>query len=158
MDKVNGKLIVYFEKTFWVRIFEYIENDQLSVAKVIFGAEVKDYEVQKLIQKGYLSLKFSPSVDEVVKVGRKNPKRMQREVKKQMQSTDIGTKSQQELKIQHEQNKQEHKVKNVKEKKLNNCECLNLNKERKKKSIRGINVSLLFFLIVICLLKIIKYE
>lgn len=158
MDKVNGKLIVYFEKTFWVRIFEYIENDQLSVAKVIFGAEVKDYEVQKLIQKGYLSLKFSPSVDEVVKVGRKNPKRMQREVKKQMQSTDIGTKSQQALKIQHEQNKQEHKVKNVKEKKLNNCECLNLNKERKKKSIRGINVSLLFFLIVIFLLKIIKYE
>ena len=158
MDKVNGKLIVYFEKTFWVRIFEYIENDQLSVAKVIFGAEVKDYEVQKLIQKGYLSLKFSPSVDEVVKVGRKNPKRMQREVKKQMQSTDIGTKSQQALKIQHEQNKREHKVKNVKEKKLNNCECLNLNKERKKKSIRGINVSLLFFLIVIFLLKIIKYE
>ena len=158
MDKVNGKLIVYFEKPFWVGRFEYIENDQLSVAKVIFGAEVKDYEVQKLIQKGYLSLKFSPSVDEVVKVGRKNPKRMQREVKKQMQSTDIGTKSQQALKIQHEQNKQEHKVKNVKEKKLNNCECLNLNKERKKKSIRGINVSLLFFLIVICLLKIIKYE
>lgn len=111
MDKVSGKLIVYFEKTFWVGVFEYIKNDQLSVAKVIFGAEVKDYEVQKLIQKGYLSLKFSPSVDEVVKVGRKNPKRMQREVKKQMQSTDIGTKSQQALKLQHEPTKQEHKVK-----------------------------------------------
>ena len=47
MDKVNGKLTVYFEEPFWVGIFERIEDGKLSVAKVTFGEEPKDYEVQE---------------------------------------------------------------------------------------------------------------
>lgn len=137
MDKVSGKLIVYFEKPFWVGIFEYIENDQLSVAKVIFGAEPKDYEVQKLIQKGYFSLKFSPSVDEVIKEVRKNPKRMQREVKKQMQSIEIGTKSQQALKLQHQQNKQEQKVKKRERKEAEQLRMFELKQRKKKEKHKG---------------------
>jgi len=35
------------------------------VAKVTFGAEPKDYEVQEYVQKYYFSLKFSPAVDTV---------------------------------------------------------------------------------------------
>lgn len=30
MDKVIEKLTVYFEEPFWVGIFEYIEDDELS--------------------------------------------------------------------------------------------------------------------------------
>lgn len=67
MDKVNGKLTVFFEEPFWVGIFERIEDGKLSVAKVTFGAEPKDYEVQEYIQKCYFSLKFSPVVENVVK-------------------------------------------------------------------------------------------
>lgn len=66
MDKVN-KLTVFFEEPFWVGIFERIENGKLSVAKVTFGAEPKDCEVQEYIQKWYFSLKFSPVVETVVK-------------------------------------------------------------------------------------------
>ena len=47
MDKVNGRLTVYFEEPFWVGIFEHIEDGKLSVAKVTFGVETKDYEVQE---------------------------------------------------------------------------------------------------------------
>ena len=83
MDKVNGKLTVFFEEPFWVGIFERIEDGKLSVAKVTFGAEPKDYEVQEYIQKCYFSLKFSPVVETVVKDIKRNPKRMQREAKKQ---------------------------------------------------------------------------
>ena len=57
MDKVNGKLTVFFEEPFWVGIFERI--DKLSVAKVTFGAEPKDYEVQEYIQKCYFSLNWN---------------------------------------------------------------------------------------------------
>ena len=39
-----GKLTVYFEEPFWVGIFEHIEDGKLSVAKVTFGVEPKDYE------------------------------------------------------------------------------------------------------------------
>ena len=83
MDKVNGKLTVFFEEPFWVGIFERIEDGKLSAAKVTFGAELKDCEVQEYIQKWYFSLKFSPVVETVVKDIKRNPKRMQREAKKQ---------------------------------------------------------------------------
>ena len=83
MDKASGKLTVYFEEPFWVGVFERIEDGKLSVAKVTFGAEPKDYEVQEYIQKYYFSLKFSPAVETVVKDIKRNPKRMQRVAKKQ---------------------------------------------------------------------------
>ena len=83
MDKVNGKLTIFFEEPFWVGIFERIEDGKLSAAKVTFGAEPKDCEVQEYIQKWYFSLKFSPVVETVVKDIKRNPKRMQREAKKQ---------------------------------------------------------------------------
>ena len=67
MDKVNGKLTIFFEEPFWVGIFERIEDGKLSAAKVTFGAEPKDCEVQEYIQKWYFSLKFSPVVETVVK-------------------------------------------------------------------------------------------
>ena len=47
MNKVSGKLTVYFEEPFWVGVFERIEDDKLSVTKVTFGVEPKDYEVQE---------------------------------------------------------------------------------------------------------------
>ena len=131
MDKVNGKLTVYFEEPFWVGVFERIEDGKLSVAKVTFGAEPKDYEVQEYIQKYYFSLKFSPAVDTVVKDIKRNPKRMQREAKKQMQETVVGTKSQQALKLQQEQNKQERKEKRRKRKEAEEQRMFEL-KQRKK--------------------------
>lgn len=33
MDKVSGKLTIFFEEPFWVGVFERIENGKLSVAK-----------------------------------------------------------------------------------------------------------------------------
>ena len=53
MDKVSGKLTVDFEDPFWVGVFERIENGKLSVAKVTFGTEPKDYEVQEYITRYY---------------------------------------------------------------------------------------------------------
>ena len=45
MDKVIGKLTVFFEDPFWVGVFERIENGRLSAAKVTFGAEPKEPEL-----------------------------------------------------------------------------------------------------------------
>ena len=132
MDKVNGKLTVFFEEPFWVGIFERIEDGKLSAAKVTFGAEPKDYEVQEYIQKCYFSLKFSPVVETVVKDIKRNPKRMQREAKKQMLEIGIGTKSQQALKLQQEQNKQERKEKSRKKKEAEEQRMFEL-KQRKKR-------------------------
>ena len=137
MDKVSGKLTVYFEEPFWVGVFERIEDGKLSVAKVTFGAEPKDYEVHEYIQNYYSSLKFSPAVDTVVKDIRRNPKRMQREAKKQMQETGIGTKSQQALKLQQEQNKQERKVRSRKKREADELRMFELKQQKKREKHKG---------------------
>ena len=137
MDKASGKLTVYFEEPFWVGVFERIEDGKLFVAKVTFGAEPKDYEVQEYIQKYYFSLKFSPTVDTVVKDIKRNPKRMQREAKKQMQETGIGTKSQQALKLQQEQNKQERKVRSREKKEADELRMFELKQQKKREKHRG---------------------
>ena len=137
MDKVNGKLTVYFEEPFWVGVFECIENGRLTVAKVTFGAEPKDYEIQEYIQRYYFSLKFSPAVDTVVKETKRNPKRIQREAKKQMQETGIGTKSQQALKLQQEQNKQEHKVRSREKREEDQLRMFELKQQKKREKHKG---------------------
>ena len=137
MDKVSGKLTVYFEEPFWVGIFERIEDGKLSVAKVTFGAEPKDYEVQEYVQKYYFSLKFSPTVDTVVKDIKRNPKRIQRETKKQMQEIGIGTKSQQALKLQQEQNKQERKVRSQEKKEAEKLRMFELKQQKKREKHKG---------------------
>ena len=137
MDKVSGKLTVYFEEPFWVGIFERIEDGKLAVSKVTFGAEPKDYEVQEYIQKYYFGLKFSQAVDIVVKDIRRNPKRMQRDAKKQMLETGVGTKLQQALKLQQEQNRQERKVRSRKKKEADELRMFELKQQKKREKHKG---------------------
>ncbi len=110
MDKVSGRLHVFFAEPFWVGIFERVSDGKLSVCKITFGAEPKDYEVQEFVLKNYYNLRFSPSVvAEKESKERINPKRLQREVRKQVSNIGIGTKSQLALKLQQEQGKSERK-------------------------------------------------
>lgn len=126
------KLTVFFEEPFWVGVFERMENGQLSVAKVTFGAEPKDAEVYEFILKHYVHLLFSPTVTAGVKEDTKNPKRRQRDIKKQLQHTGIGTKSQQALKMQQEQSNQERKAQR-RERKQSDAERLFALKQQKKR-------------------------
>ena len=105
MNESSSKLTVYFDDPFWVGVFERIEDRKLSVCKVTFGAEPKDYEVWAFVLKNYSRLKFSPSVNVTVKKGISNPKRIQREVRKQAALPGVGTKAQQALQLQREENK-----------------------------------------------------
>ena len=104
MGSDYGKLTVFFEDPFWVGIFERIESGKLSVCRVVFGSEPKDYEVWEYLLKNYSRLRFSPSVETVVKKESVNPKRLQRQIRKETAATGIGTKSQQALQMQREEN------------------------------------------------------
>ena len=137
MDRVSDRLTVFFEDPFWVGIFERIENRKLSVAKVTFGAEPKDYEVLEFINRNYYHLQFSPAVETIVKDTKKNPKRAHRDAKKQTLETGIGTKSQQALKLQQEQNKQERKVRSREQRDTENQRLFELKLMKKKQKHRG---------------------
>lgn len=118
-------------------IFERIENEKLSVAKMTFGAEPKDYEVQELINLNYYRLSFSPTIETIVKDIRKNPKRAQRDARKQTLKTGIGTKSQQALKLQQEQNKLERKVRSRKQKEAEKQRLYELKQMKKREKHKG---------------------
>ena len=137
MDKVVGKLTVYFENPFWVGIFERIDAGKLSVSKFTFGAEPKDYEIQEFVSKNYYNLKFSPSVDVTVKQDVVNPKRRQREARRQSQVLGIGTKSQQALQLQREENKLERKVISREMKEAEKRRQFELKQQKRKKKHRG---------------------
>lgn len=137
MDKTKGTLTVFFQEPFYVGIFERISQGKLSVCKITFGAEPKDYQVYDFILKNYDKLRFSPAVEAVVKETRKNPKRMQREVKKQTQAIGVGTKSQQALKLQQEQMKTERKQIGKERKEAEKQRMFELKKKKRKEKHRG---------------------
>lgn len=129
---METKLTVFFDDPFWGGVFERIDDGKLSVCKVTFGAEPKDYEVWEYILRHYYELRFSPAVEAGRRQRADNPKRRQREAGKQMERSGVGTKSQQALQMQLEQNKQERKVKS-REQKLAEAERQFALKQKKKR-------------------------
>lgn len=137
MDKVSVKLTVFFEEPFWVGIFERISGDKLSACKITFGAEPKDYEIYEFVQKNCYRLRFSPAVEADVKDVGRNPKRVQREVQKQVKNTGVGTKSQQALKLQQEQLKTERRIMSREQREAEKQRQFELKQQKRKEKHRG---------------------
>ena len=132
------KLQVFFEGQFWVGIFECLYDGKLSVCKVTFGPEPKDHEVQEFILKNYNNFRFSPAVESEVVVKEKiNPKRLQRNIKRQVQNIEIGTKSQQALKLLQEENKFRRKALTREQKEEEKEFQFGLKQQKRKEKHRG---------------------
>ena len=137
MGKVCLVLTVFFEEPFWVGVFEKTENGKLSVSKIIFGAEPRDNEVFEYFQKHYKELRFSPAVATVVSKTVSNPKRMQREARRQTSASGIGTRSQQAIKLQQEQNKLIRKTKSREQKEAEKERQFELRQLKKNEKHKG---------------------
>lgn len=137
MSEVTGKLTVFFDEPFWAGVFEIIEDGKLSAVKVTFGAEPKDCEVFEFVLKHYHGLQFSNAVTAETKKNPVNPKRIQRDVKRQLKKTGIGTKSQQALKLQHEQNKHERKVKSREQKQAETERMFEIKQKKRRERHKG---------------------
>lgn len=131
-------LTVLFEPPFWIGLYERTDGDKYEVCKITFGAEPKDYEVYDFLLNNWHRLRFSPpvTVDETIE-RRINPKRMQREINKQLQVREIGTKAQNALKLQHEQLKSERKIRTREEKALEKERQFTLRQKKKKAKHKG---------------------
>lgn len=134
---MEARLTVFFDEPFWVGVFERIEAGRLCVCKVTFGAEPKDYEVWAFVLEHYCELDFSPAVETGVRRTADNPKRRQRDARKQLEHTGVGTKSQQALQLQLEQNKQERKSKSREQKQAEAERQFALRQQKKKEKHRG---------------------
>ena len=72
---MKTSLAIFFEDSFWVGVFERIEDGKLSVCKVTFGAEPKDYEVLEYVLQHHYELAFSPAVETEMKQAKKKEKK-----------------------------------------------------------------------------------
>lgn len=137
MDKISAAFVILFENPFWVGIAERTVNKRLTVSKVTFGPEPKDYEVYEFLLKNYYRLRFSPEVKADAGEKRINPKRMLKKASKEVNTTGIGTKSQQALQLQREQLKVERKSFSKEKKAEEERRQYELKRQKKKEKHRG---------------------
>ena len=131
MQDASLTLTLFHDGQFYVGIFERREGKQLSACRVVFGAEPKDGEIMDFLNRDFRRLSFSPKPLPV------NPKRLQREIAHQVNSIGTGTKSQQALQLQREQNKLIRQEKTKEQKEAEKRAAFALRQEKKKEKRRG---------------------
>lgn len=137
MDEIIVKMIVLFEDPFWIGLFEKVQDNEMSVCKVTFGAEPKDTEIFDFILNNYHKLHFSPSVDVELPNVVKNPKRMLRQVKKQVLLNGISSKAKQALKKEQEEKKITRKIISKEQKEAMKKRMFELRKQKQKEKHKG---------------------
>lgn len=110
MDRVIENLTVFFEKPFWAGVFECISDNSLT---------------------------FGPAAEAELRVHGANPKKMQREAKKQTRCIGLGTKSQQTLSPAREQLKSDRRRLLRKETKRKNQRRFELRQQKRKEKHRS---------------------
>lgn len=134
----QGSLTVLFEDPFWIGLFELADREGLRVCKVTFGAEPTEREIMQFVDRNWHRLRFSPAVDaSTTPENRRNPKRQLWEARRQTIPQGIGTKSQQALKKQQEQNKTEHRQRSKAEREADQQRRFELRQAKKKEKHRG---------------------
>ena len=134
---LESELTVFCDEPFWVGVFEELDGKKLSVCRVVFGAEPTDAEIYVFILKHFNHLRYSPPVKTEIRQKADNPKRRQRNAHKQLEKTGVGTKSQQALQKQYEENKTERKQKSRKQKEAEKQRQFELKQQKRKEKHRG---------------------
>lgn len=135
------KAIIFFEKRYWVGTFERTDKEGYAVARHIFGAEPSDAEVHEFVLNHYQELKFGGLKDVTIQIHRKNPKRVQREVRREMEklkeTARPSTLAQDYIREELEKKKKEKKSLSSAEKLARKEKQFELKQEKKKEKKRG---------------------
>lgn len=135
------KATIFFEKRFWVGVFERIDKEGFAVARHIFGGEPSDPEVYEFVLKDYLNLKFGDPKEVQIQIQRMNPKRVQREVRREMEkmkeSSQPSTFAQDYMREELEKKKKEKKSLSSAQKQARKDEQFELKKQKRKEKQKG---------------------
>jgi hypothetical protein len=135
------KATILLDGSFWVGLFERTDKKGYSVARKIFGGEPSDAEVYEFVLNNYDELKFGAAREFELVIKRMNPKRLQREVRREMEKVKANSKpsthAQDYMRLELEQHKLEKKQLSKKEKEARLKEQFLLKQEKRKKKHRG---------------------
>ena len=138
MECGYARLTVCFDAPFWVGVYEREEGNRLTACRYVFGPEPSDAQVYQWLLSAWRGLAFGPAVAGVCRpVGRPNPKRVQRQARRDTAAAGIGTRAQQALQLQREQQKQERAARNRRRDAAEAERRFRLRQKKKKETRRG---------------------
>jgi hypothetical protein len=135
------KATIFFDKRFWVGTFERTDKEGYAVARHIFGSEPSDPEVHEFVLNHYHELRFGEAKEITIQIQRMNPKRVQREVRREMEkikeTSKPSTLAQDYMREEIEKKKKEKKSVSSAEKQARKDEQFFLKQEKRKEKHRG---------------------
>ncbi|MDP1835021.1 MAG: YjdF family protein [Chlamydiales bacterium] len=135
------KATIFFEKRFWVGTFERTDEEGYAVARHIFGGEPSDPEIHEFVLEHYHELKFGELKEVTIQIQRMNPKRVQREVRREMEkmreTAKPSTFAQDYMREELEKKKLERKTISSADKQARKDEQFSLRQQKKKEKQRG---------------------
>ncbi len=138
---ISIKATIFFDKRFWVGTFERTDKEGYAVARHVFGAEPADPEVYEFVLQHYQELKFGESREFTLEIKRMNPKRVQREIRREMEllkeTTRPSTFAQDYMREEQEKKKVEKKTQSRAEKQAYKEKQFALKQQKKKEKQRG---------------------
>ncbi|MBP2642998.1 MAG: hypothetical protein H6Q67_885 [Firmicutes bacterium] len=94
------KLTVYHDGQFWVGVLEEAADGKLRAARYIFGSEPYDWDVMKFVKLHMLSCldAANANVETKIPIRPSNPKRLARQVAKEVKIAGVSTFAQEAIK------------------------------------------------------------
>jgi hypothetical protein len=135
------KATIFFEKRFWVGTFERTDKEGYAVARHIFGGEPSDPEIHEFVLEHYHELKFGEAKEITIQIQRMNPKRVQREVRREMakmkETSQPSTLAQDYMREEVEKKKKEKKSISIAQKQARKDDQFSLKQDKRKEKHRG---------------------
>ncbi|MCZ0067247.1 YjdF family protein [Bacillus sonorensis] len=135
------KLTIYYDGQFWIGIIEIVQEGNVKAFRHLFGREPKDVEILNFVHHQLLQVISQTEQEGIgIKAEAKkkiNPKRLQRQVAKEMKSTGVSTKAQQAIKQGLEAKKAMNKRLNKEQREKEKEQKYRLGKQKAKEKHRG---------------------
>lgn len=135
------KATIFFERRFWIGTFERTDKEGYAIARHIFGGEPSDPEIHEFVLNHYHELKFGEAKEIHIEIQRMNPKRVQREVRREMakmkETARPSTLAQDYMREELEKKKKERKKISSAEKQARKDDQFSLKQEKRKEKHRG---------------------
>ena len=139
MDRSRSSFTVLFQDPFWVGVAERWDGAGYRAAKVTFGAQPTDAEILQWVEREWHRLRFSPPQAEPERSvpERSNHKRARREAARAVERRGLGTKAQQALSAQREQEGAARRARSREDRRAEAERKFLLRQEKKREKRRG---------------------
>ena len=138
---ITIKATIFFDQRFWMGTFERTDKKGYTIARHIFGSEPTDSEVYDFVLQHYHELKFGELKEFKLQIKRMNPKRIQREVRREMaklkKTMMPSTFAQNYVREELERKKKEKKCQSRAEKQARQDKQFQIRQNKKKAKHRG---------------------